>query len=647
MRGFQKEERSVEVMSKLLPIINKSDDIKGLNIEQLNQLSREIREFLIKSVSKTGGHLASNLGVVELTIALHSIFNTPYDKIIWDVGHQTYVHKILTGRKEAFDTLRQFKGISGFPKIGESLHDCFNTGHSSTSISAALGMARARDIKNEKNSVVAVIGDGALTGGMAFEALNDAGNLPNNFIVILNDNEMSIAPNVGGLSSTLNRIRTQPVYFKVKKEMDFWINKIPAIGKTVSTTIKKAKGTIKYLMLPGMFFEELGFSYYGPIDGHDIPALKKVLAKAKSIQGPVLIHVFTQKGRGYDPAEKSPHVFHGISAFDIETGEIKKDTSISDYSKVFGEVLTELAQYNEDIVAITAAMPQGTGLSKFAEKFPNRFFDVGIAEQHAVTLAAGFAAEGLKPVVAVYSSFLQRAYDQIVHDVCAQNLPVVFAIDRAGIVGGDGETHQGVFDLSFLSHIPNMTILAPKDYEELKQMLIFAMGHSGPIAIRYPRGVEKEIKKKGLQVVEMRRAELLKQGKDLTIVACGRMVYTAMQVAYELGKFGVDTEVINARFIKPIDSSMIIESGRKTRKLVTIEDNLISGGFGNMVLQAISQAGGDDIGTKMFGFPDTYIQHGNVEQIDKMFGLDYYSITDEILRRFELGTRIKLLRTNR
>lgn len=631
-------------MSRILHLVNSPSDIKGFTTEQLEQLSREIREFLISSVSKTGGHLASNLGVVELTIAMHLVFDTPYDKIIWDVGHQSYVHKILTGRKDRFDTLRQLNGISGFPKTNESPHDCFNTGHSSTSISAALGMARARDLQNEKNSVIAVIGDGALTGGMAFEAMNDAGRSPNNLIVILNDNEMSIDKNVGGLSRCLSRIRTQPIYFKVKRDLDVLLNKIPAIGKKVAKTIDKAKGTIKYIMLPGMFFEELGFKYIGPVDGHDINELRKVLAKAKGMSGPVLIHVLTQKGKGYSYAEEFPHIFHGVSPFDIETGEVVKRVGVKkDYSAVFGETMTEIARYDEKVVAVTAAMPHGTGLNKFAEEFPQRFFDVGIAEQHAVTLAAGLAAEGLKPVVAVYSSFLQRAYDQLVHDVCTQNLPVVFAVDRAGIVGNDGETHQGLFDLSYLSQIPNMTVMAPKDFEEFRHMIRFAVEFGAPIAVRYPRGQAKNLSTVKFQPIGLGRAELLQQGNDLTIAACGRMVDTGLKVAKELLKFGMTADVINARFVKPLDGKMILASAEKTKRVVTIEDNVVYGGFGSAVLQLVNSKGLGDVSVKMFGYPDEFVQHGSIDQLDKLYELDYAAITCRVLDVFRLGKKFKVL----
>lgn len=630
-------------MSGILSTIDYPNNIKGLTDEQLKILCEEIRGFLISTISETGGHLASNLGVVELTVALHSVFNTPYDKIIWDVGHQSYVHKILTGRKNRFNTLRKLNGISGFPKTNESPHDCFNTGHSSTSISAALGIARARDLKKEKYSVVAVIGDGALTGGMAFEALNDAGRSSTNLIVILNDNEMSIDKNVGGLSSYLNRIRTQPIYFRVKKDIEHLLHKIPAIGKKVARTFEKAKDSVKYMILPGIIFEELGFKYLGPIDGHNISQLRKILTKAKNLEGPILIHVLTQKGKGYYHAEQNPHIFHGISPFDVETGEIKKNSEEKDYSTVFGETLCELAQYNDKIVAITAAMPHGTGLYEFASKFPERFFDVGIAEQHAVTLAAGLAIEGMKPVVAIYSTFLQRAYDQILHDVCIQNLPVIFAIDRAGVVGNDGETHQGLFDLSYLSHIPNMTIVAPKDFNELKQMLKFAVEYNRPIAIRYPKGQEKKININKIQPVEFGKAELLQQGNDLTIIAVGRMVHTGLNVAKELYKFGVKAEVINARFIKPLDAKMILTSASKTKRVITIEDNVIIGGFGNAVLQLINQNDLEGVKVKIFGYPDEFIPHGDIDQIDRIYRLDYQSIVCEVLSSFQVNKRFKVL----
>lgn len=620
-------------MGGILNDIYSPDDIKKLDINQLKELAEEIRAFLIENVSKTGGHLASNLGVVELTLALHSVFSTPTDKIIWDVGHQSYVHKIITGRKDKFCTLRQLDGISGFPKVNECEHDAFNTGHSSTSISAALGMAKARDIKKEKYSVIALIGDGALTGGMAFEALNDAGRSPNNLIVILNDNEMSISKNVGGLSKYLRKIRTEPFYFKVKEDLDIILNKIPAIGKSAAKALGKVKGSVKYMIMPGILFEELGFKYFGPIDGHDLVELIEVLTRAKAMKGPILLHVCTQKGKGYTFAEESPHLFHGISPFEIETGEVLAAGGPT-YSNVFGSELVSLAEEDESIVAITAAMPNGTGLDQFSKRFHDRFFDVGIAEQHAVTFAAGLARCGLKPAFAVYSSFLQRAYDQLLHDIALQNLHVVFGIDRAGIVGDDGETHQGLYDLSFLSHIPNFTIMAPCDYDEMKKMLKFAfMEHKGPIAIRYPRGRGKDQLIDGGDV-KLGQGVLCKEGSDLTFLSIGTMFEVAQNVTEELTKRGISVELINARFVKPLDVNLIVNSVMKTRKLVTLEDNTINGGFGSSVLEMINQRG-INVKTKLFGFPDQPIPHGSRNQLFKKYKLDKESLVEEIFKLCE------------
>lgn len=607
-----------------LDTVKSPEDIKKLNVQQMETLAGEIREFLIGKVSRTGGHLASNLGVVELTLALHSVFDTPNDKIIWDVGHQSYVHKILTGRHAGFDCLRQSGGISGFPKVNESVHDCFNTGHSSTSISAALGLAKARDIKKENYSVIAVIGDGALTGGMAFEALNDAGRSPNNLIVILNDNEMSISKNVGGMSRYLSKIRTEPFYYKVKEDIDVILNKIPAIGKTAVKALDTVKGTIKYMIMPGVLFEEIGFKYLGPINGHDINELKKVLTSAKNSKGPVLIHVCTQKGKGYSHAEEKPHLFHGISAFEIETGEVKVNNGPS-YSDFFGSKMLEIAKKDKSVVAITAAMPHGTGLDRFAREYPGRFFDVGIAEQHAVTFAAGLASNGLKPVFAVYSSFLQRAYDQVLHDVAVQNLHVVFAIDRAGLVGEDGETHQGLFDLSYLNHIPNMTIMAPSDYSEFSQMMEYAvLKHTGPIAVRYPRGKgqdtlaqEGEFKPGcGCRIID---------GTDVSIIAVGNMVETALKAAKLLSMLDISAEVINARYIKPLDEKIILNSAKKTGSVFTLEDNSVVGGFGTNVLGLIN-ASGIDAKVKILGYPDKFIHHGSKNDLLREFKLDVDSI---------------------
>lgn len=619
-------------MENILDCVNSPEDLKSLNYEQLKGLASSIRSFLIEKISKTGGHLAPNLGVVELTLALHRVFDTPRDKIIWDVGHQCYVHKIITGRKNKFDTMRKLNGLSGFPKVNESPHDAFNTGHSSTSISAALGIAKARDIKKEKYSVIAVIGDGALTGGMAFEALNDAGRSFNDLIVVLNDNEMSISKNVGGLSKYLSKIRTEPFYYKVKEDIDIILNKIPAIGKSAVKALDRVKGSIKYMIMPGIIFEELGFKYIGPIDGHNIEELENVFKKAKSIKGPVFIHVCTQKGKGYNHAEENPDIFHGIAPFEIESGEVISNGGPG-YSNIFGEELVEIAEKNKKVVAITAAMPNGTGLDAFSKKFPERFFDVGIAEQHAVTFAAGLARNGLVPVFVVYSSFLQRAYDQVLHDVAIQKLHVVFAIDRAGIVGEDGETHQGIYDISFLRHIPNMTIMAPCDYNELRKMMKFAIeDFDGPIAIRYPRGSgsHKLFESPG---IELGQSLILREGKDVSIIAVGNKVEVAMEVAALLEKMDLSADVIYSRFIKPVNPKPIINSAIKTGKIVTIEDNTVEGGFGSRILEIINESG-INVKTKIFGYPDRFICHGSKKELEKMFGLDAKSIFNCVMKMF-------------
>mgnify|MGYP005853406161 CR=1 FL=1 len=610
--------------------INSPEDLKKYGVPQLEQLAEEIRRFLIEKVSATGGHLASNLGVVELTIALHKVFSTPDDKIIWDVGHQSYVHKIITGRKDRFETLRRLDGISGFPKVSESPHDCFNTGHSSTSISAALGIAKARDIKNERYSVVAVVGDGALTGGLAFEALHDAGRSSNNLIVILNDNEMSISRNVGGLSRYLSRIRSEPFYFKVNEDIDIMLNKIPAIGKSAAKAIDRAKGTIKYMIMPGMFFEELGFTYLGPIDGHNLQELTRVLHRAKLLKGPIFIHVCTQKGKGYTFAEKNPHDFHGISPFEIETGEVKESAGPT-YSCVFGEEILKIAGENDKVVAVTAAMPHGTGLAAFSKLYPNRLFDVGIAEQHAVTFAAGMASNGLIPVVAIYSSFLQRSYDQILHDVALQNLHVVFAIDRAGIVGEDGETHHGLYDISFLSHIPNFAICSPCDYSEFKKMIRYAVfEHRGPIAIRYPRGTGR-MELFQAPPIEQGKGVIVCGGKDVTLVAVGNMVETALKTGEILKKHGISAEIINVRFVKPLDSHLILDSATKTGRVVTIEDNTEKGGLGSSVCELLCLSGKNP-GAMVLGFPDKPIIHGKRNELYEKYRLNPESIASDIMK---------------
>ncbi|MDF2672709.1 MAG: dxs [Clostridiales bacterium] len=614
----------------ILDGINSPKDIKGLNNLQLSQLCDEIREFLIQSISKTGGHLASNLGVVELTIALHRVFNMPQDKIIWDVGHQAYVHKILTGRKEQFPTLKKYQGMSGFPKPNESEYDIFAAGHSSTSISAALGIARARDLKNEKCSVIAVIGDGALTGGMAFEALNDAGMSKSNIIVVLNDNEMSISPNVGGLSTYLSKIRTEPAYITIRDDIENIVKRIPSIGNNLYKSAKNLKESIKTLVLHGMLFEQLGFTYLGPIDGHNIENIIEVLQRARNIKGPVLIHAVTKKGKGYSFAEKDPDIFHGVGAFDIETGE-KKSSSIIDYSKVFGEEIVNEAFTNDKIVAITAAMPTGTGLEKFSKQFPNRFFDVGIAEQHGVTLAAGLAISGLKPVVAIYSTFLQRAYDQIVHDVCMQNLPVMFAIDRAGIVGEDGETHQGVLDISYLRGIPNITILAPKDMNEFRMMLKWCFKFNAPVAIRYPRGKDSGIKFYKYEDISNGKWEFLKEGSRVAILGTGKMVQTAFAVSERLYANNINAAVVNCRFIKPMDRIALNSIFKNYDIIFTLEDNYVSGGFGSGVLEYASKVNYNGK-IELLGYPDEFIPHGSTGILYKKYALDVDGVYDTILK---------------
>jgi len=612
----------------ILENINGPEDLRDLNVEQLINLSGELREKLINTVAKTGGHLAPSLGVVELTLGVHYCFNSPQDKIIWDVGHQAYVHKILTGRKDEFETLRQYKGLSGFPKIKESEHDAFSTGHSSTSISAGLGMALARDRLRKEFEVVSIIGDGALTGGMAFEALNYAGHLGVDLKVIVNDNEMSISNNVGAMSSYLTRIRTDPMYYKGKEELETLLKRLPAIGSRVVKVADRIKDSFKYLVVPGMIFEELGFTYLGPIDGHNISSVIYVLKRAKSTKGPVLIHVITKKGKGYQPAEENPDKFHGISPFNVENGKSLKKRSKYTYTEVFGNTITRLANNIDNLVAITAAMPSGTGLNIFREKFPKRFYDVGIAEQNAVTTAAGMATQGLKPVVAIYSTFLQRAYDQIIHDVCMQNLPVIFAIDRAGIVGADGETHQGLFDITFLRSIPNMTLLAPKDENELQHMLYTACHYEeGPIAVRYPRGEGIGVPLDSqLEMVPKGKAEIMKEGNQVTLLACGPIVYTALEAADELQKEGIEAAVINARYLKPLDEELILSFAKNTKCLVTVEEHLLAGGFGSSVLELLSQKGIDDVIVRSVGINDVFVEHGKPDQLREEHGITMENI---------------------
>lgn len=618
-------------MGSLLDKINEPRDLQKLTVSQLQELAGEIRGLLVRTVAKTGGHLAPNLGVVELTIALHRVFDSPRDRIVWDVGHQAYVHKILTGRREQFASLRQYGGISGFPKRCESEHDAFGAGHSSTSISAALGMAIARDLDGGSNKIVAVIGDGSLTGGEAYEALNNAGRSDTNLTVILNDNEMSIAKNVGAMSEYLTRMRTAPSYSRVKHDIEYLLRRIPAIGDSVVKTAERLKDSLKYLLVPGMLFEQLGFTYIGPIDGHNIRLLLDVLDKSKHINGPIMIHVLTTKGKGYDPAECNPDKFHGVGSFCIETGEIDKSNGAPSYTSVFGDTLVDLARDNRNIVAITAAMPEGTGLKKFGQLFPDRCFDVGIAEQHAVTLAAGMATQGKRPVVAIYSTFLQRAYDQILHDVCLQNLPVVLAIDRAGIVGADGATHHGAFDLSYLRHIPNLTIMAPKDENELRHMLYTAVNLDGPVAIRYPRGAGVGVQPdKQLHCLPYGEAEQIKAGRTAVLLATGAMVGPCAQACDMLKQQGLDVGLVNARFIKPLDVVMIRKLARDVGLIVTVEDNVLDGGFGSAVLEAINAQNLHWVKVLRLGLPDKFVPHGGRGQLLSLEGLDANGIVTAV-----------------
>ncbi len=618
----------------MLEKINSIEDLKKLNIAEKEELAKDIRKYILEIVSENGGHLASNLGVVELTIALHSVYNVPDDKIIWDVGHQTYVHKILTGRKENLKTLRKLNGIAGFPKTKESETDCFNTGHSSTSISAALGMARARDIMGKENSVVAVIGDGALTGGMAIEALNDAGYSQCKMTVILNDNEMSISKNVGGLNMFLSKLRTKKLYTKSNISAKKIILKIPLVGKPFVRVVRRVKRSIKQLIIPKMFFEDIGFTYLGPVDGHNIQELENILRLSKQVEAPVLVHVLTKKGKGYKIAEENPDKFHATGPFNIETGEAKSKKK-DDYSKVFGKKLVELAKDNPKIVAVTASMKDGTGLTEFQKQYPDRFFDVGIAEQHAIGFAAGMAKAGMIPVVPIYSSFYQRAYDQVIHDVAIQELPVVMCVDRAGTVGADGETHQGLLDMAFFRLVPNLSILAPKDFKELEDMLEFAVNLGKPVVIRYPRGGEDNYRFNSENQIELGKAELLKYGEDITIIAIGKMVARAMKIAEKLQKEDIKATVINSRFLKPLDKEKIKEFVIKTKIVVTIEDGTIINGLATAVSEVITENGIKDKKILNYAYPDKFIQHGSVAELEKIYGLNEEKIYHDILKELE------------
>ena len=612
----------------VLEKINEVNDIKNLSWEELEVLSEEIREFLIEKISVTGGHLAPNLGVVELTMALHLSFDLPADKIVWDVGHQAYTHKILTGRKTGFDELRKYGGMSGFPKRKESDCDAFDTGHSSTSISAAMGLVNARDLMGENHHVIAVIGDGALTGGMAYEALNNASHLKKNFIIVLNDNKMSISENLGGMSKYLNSIRTTEAYNGFKSGVEHTLINIG--GQKVADGLKRTKDGIKQWFVPGMLFENMGIKYLGPVDGHDITAMRRVFNEAKRVKGAVLVHVLTKKGCGYEPAEKNPAKFHGTDPFVIETGLPKKKKEKPNYTDVFSAAICRLAEKNEKVVAITAAMPDGTGLKKFSSLYPKRFFDVGIAEEHAVTFAAGLAAGGMVPVVALYSSFLQRAYDQIIHDVCIQNLHVVFAIDRAGLVGSDGETHQGIFDLSFLSSVPNLCVMAPKNKQELYAMLKFALKYEGPIAIRYPRGTAYEGLEGFREKIVYGKAEMLYKEQDIALFAVGSMVQVAEQVREALKEKGLNCTLVNARFVKEFDKEMIQSLAADHKLLVTLEENVTTGGFGERVVDFVT-SNQIDIAVEKIALPDMYVEHGNVNILYRDAKIDAESVIERVL----------------
>lgn len=617
-------------MSNRLDSFKSFDEIKKMNFKEIDEFASEIREFLINKVSKTGGHLASNLGVVELTLSLYYAFDFNKDKLVFDVGHQAYVHKILTGRKDEFNTLRQYGGLSGFPKYNESIYDSFETGHSSTSISAALGMARARDLAGEKHEVVALIGDGALTGGMALEALNDAGFSKTKMIIVLNDNQMSIGKNVGGVSVYLSKLRLDPKYNKFKEDLNSTLRKIPNIGNGVANSIEKLKDGLKQIMVPGMLFEDMGIKYLGPIDGHNIRQLTQVMTMAKAMKGPVLIHVMTKKGKGYEYAESNPGKFHGIGPFDCDSGELLSKCGTT-YSQALGQEMVNLAESNNKIVAVTAAMRDGTGLKDFSKTYPSRFFDVGIAEQHAVTMCAGLAKSGFKPVFAVYSTFLQRAYDQILHDVCLQKLPVILAIDRAGIVGEDGETHQGVFDISYLSHMPNMTIMTPKCTEELRYMLRWSMDKNFPIAIRYPRGGDNsEVNLKPCKSFTLGKWEVMSGGEETVIIAAGQMVSHSKIAVNKLKERGYDITLINACFLKPIDEILLKKISNEYHNIITIEDNVLHGGLGDMVLQYMNTLGykGDIYN---LGYKDEFIPHGKPNILYKKYGLDSEGIFRTIL----------------
>jgi len=625
-------------MTKVLDQIGGSHDVKKLDPEELEQLCHEIREEIISIVSRNGGHLASNLGVVELTTALHYVFDFPRDKVVWDVGHQSYVHKLLTGRKDRFHTLRQYGGISGFPKREESPYDAFDSGHSGTSISSALGMAEARRLRGEEGKVIAVIGDGSMTAGLAFEGLNQAGHIDQDLIVILNDNEMSISRNVGALSSYLNRLMTGQFANRFRNEIKNFLESLPPrIGKKLLRFAKQAEESLKGLIMPGLLFEELGLQYIGPIDGHRMDYLIETFQNIKKLRGPILVHVITQKGKGYPPAETSPDQFHGVPPFVIETGEFRsKGNNPPSYTDVFGETLCQLAKENRRLIAITAAMQSGTGLEEFARQFPDRFYDIGIAEQHAVTFAAGLALEGMKPVVAIYSTFLQRAYDQVLQDVCLQNLPVVFALDRGGIVGEDGPTHQGLFDFSYLRHIPNLVIMVPKDENEFQHMIKTAVECPFPTAFRYPRGKGVGVKREvSLRPIDIGKGEVLREGQDILIVAIGSTVYPSLRAAERLADAGIRAAVINSRFLKPLDGTLLCDWAKRTGKVLTVEENVLQGGFGSAVLELFQERGLISVRVKRLGIPDIFLEHGPQALLREKYGIDENGIIKGVKKMFE------------
>jgi len=623
----------------LLNTINSPADLKKLSLDEMVRLAAEVRSKIIETVASTGGHLAPNLGVVELTIALHYVFNAPRDKILWDVGHQSYTHKLLTGRRDRFHTLRSYGGISGFPKRSESPYDTFDTGHSSTSISAGLGISTAKVLKGEKDHVIAVIGDGSTTGGIAFEGLNQAGHTGKNLIVVLNDNAMSIGPNVGAFSSFLSRKMTGRRFVYFRKEFENFLKSIPGVGENILSLVRKSEDTFITLFTPGMLFEAFRFKYVGPIPGHRLDLLIETFGNLKNVEGPVLVHALTVKGKGYEPAESDPAHFHGVGSFEISTGSPRKASSAPppNFTEIFGQTMVDLGRKDRKLFAITAAMPEGTGLNRFSEMFPDRFVDVGIAEQHAVTFAAGLATEGFKPVVAIYSTFLQRAFDQIIHDVCLSNLPVIFCIDRGGLVGEDGQTHHGQFDITYLRSLPNMTVMAPKDENELRHMIFTALNHTGPVAIRYPRG-------RGLgvpldpdyKIIPIGESEVLKEGKDLTLIALGSMVRPCLEAAAEMEKEGLSATVVNCRFVKPLDRRLA-DYSKKTGKVLVVEENIQQGGLGSAVLELFSDMGIREVTVKRLGLPDSFVEHGPVELLKEKLGLDRAGIMKAAKSLFTVG----------